>query len=190
MSTDSNQKLNGKKIAFLTSQVGVEKAELTSPWQAVIDAGGTPTLIAPETSPVQSMVGDVDKDDTFDPDLTVDAASAGDFDALVIPGGTVNADNVRGDDASVALVKAFIDAGKPVAAICHGPWALVEAGVLPGKTLTSFPSLQTDITNAGGSWVDETVFHCPANGWDLVTSRNPDDLDAFNATLTDVFAEA
>jgi len=189
MSTDSNQQLFGKKIAFLTSQVGVEKAELTSPWQAVIDAGGTPTLISPEASPVQSMVGDVDKDDTFDPDLTVADATAADFDALVVPGGTVNADNVRGDDASVALLKAFVDAGKPVAAICHGPWALVEAGVLPGKTLTSFPSLRTDITNAGGSWVDETVFHCPANGWDLVTSRNPDDLDAFNATLTDVFSK-
>ncbi|MET0928661.1 MAG: type 1 glutamine amidotransferase domain-containing protein [Aeromicrobium sp.] len=182
--------LADKKIAFLTSQVGVEKVELTSPWQAVIDAGGTPTLIAPDDTPVQSMVGDVDKDDTFDPDLTVDRASASDFDALVIPGGTVNADNVRGDEASVALVKAFVDAGKPVAAICHGPWALVEAGVLPGKTLTSFPTLRTDISNAGGSWVDQTVSHCPANGWDLVTSRNPDDLDAFNSTLIDVFAKA
>ncbi|MET0819727.1 MAG: type 1 glutamine amidotransferase domain-containing protein [Aeromicrobium sp.] len=182
--------LNGKKIAFLTSQVGVEKAELVSPWQAVIDAGGTPTLIAPEKEPVQSMVGDVDKDDTFDPDQTVADSSVADFDALVLPGGTVNADHVRADAASVALVKAFVDAAKPVAAICHGPWALVEAGVLPGKTLTSFPSLQTDITNAGGTWVDETVFHCPAGGWDLVTSRNPDDLDNFNATLTDVFAKA
>jgi protease I len=188
--TGSTDALNGKKIAFLTSQVGVEKAELVSPWQAVLDAGGTPTLIAPEASPVQSMVGDVDKDDTFEPDLQVADASAADFDALVIPGGTVNADNVRGDDDSVTLVKAFVDAGKPIAAICHGPWALVEAGVLPGKTLTSFPSLSTDITHAGGSWVDETVFHCPAGGWDLVTSRNPDDLDAFNATLTDVFAKA
>lgn len=182
--------LTGKKIAFLTSQIGVEKAELESPWQAVIDAGGTPTLVAPESDPVQSMVGDVDKDATFDPDLTVSAASADDFDALVIPGGTVNADHVRDDDASVALVKAFADAGKPIAAICHGPWALVEAGLLPGKTLTSYPSLSTDITNAGGTWVDETVFHCPANGFDLVTSRNPDDLDAFNTTLTDVFAKA
>ena len=188
--SSTDQPLSGKKIAFLTSQIGVEKAELESPWQAVIDAGGEPTLIAPELSPVQSMVGDVDKDATFDPDVTVADATATDFDALVVPGGTVNADKVRADDDSVAIVKAFADAGKPVAAICHGPWALVEAGVLPGKTLTSFPSLKTDITNAGGSWVDETVFHCPANGWDLVTSRNPDDLDAFNSTLTDVFAKA
>ncbi|AWB90782.1 type 1 glutamine amidotransferase domain-containing protein [Aeromicrobium chenweiae] len=182
--------LTGKKIAFLTSQVGVEKVELTSPWQAVLDAGGTPSLIAPAKEPVQSMVGDVDKDETFDPDLTVSEASADDFDALILPGGTVNADKVRADADSVALVKSFVDASKPIAAICHGPWALVEAGVLPGKTLTSFPSLRTDITNAGGTWVDETVFHCSASGWDLVTSRNPDDLDAFNSTLTDVFAKA
>ncbi|MCL3817184.1 DJ-1/PfpI family protein [Aeromicrobium wangtongii] len=182
--------LSGKKIAFLTAQVGVEKVELTTPWQAVLDAGGTPTLIAPEVSAVQSMVGDVDKDETFEADLAVADASAADFDALVLPGGTVNADKVRADAASVALVTTFAEAGKPIAAICHGPWALVEAGVLPGKTLTSFPSLRTDITNAGGSWVDETVFHCPAQGWDLVTSRNPDDLDAFCSTLTDVFAKA
>jgi protease I len=182
--------LTGKTIAFLTSNIGVEKAELESPWQAVKDAGGEPVLIAPEGSPVQSMVGDVDKDATFDPDTTVAEVSAADYAALVIPGGTVNADHVRADSASVELVKQFVAVGKPIAAICHGPWALVEAGVLPGKTLTSYPSLRTDITNAGGSWVDETVFHCTAEGWDLVTSRNPDDLDAFNATLTAVFSKA
>jgi len=182
--------LAGRKIAFLTSQVGVEKVELTEPWQAVLDAGGTPTLIAPDTSPVQSMVGDVDKDATFDPDLTVSAASAADFDALVIPGGTVNADNLRGDEASVALVTSFADAGKPIAAICHAPWVLVEAGLTVGKTLTSYPTLAKDIKNAGGTWVDETVFHCPANGWDLVTSRNPDDLENFTSTFTNVFAKA
>jgi protease I len=179
--------LQGKKVAFLTAQIGVEKVELTAPWQAVVDAGGAPTLIAPERSTVQSMVGDVDQDETFDADLAVADASASEFDALVLPGGTVNADKVRGDDASVALVRSFVDAGKPVAAICHGPWALVEAGVLPGKTLTSFPTLRTDITNAGGSWVDETVCHSPDGGWDLVTSRNPDDLDAFTSTIVDVF---
>jgi protease I len=188
--TSHSASLAGRKIAFLTSQVGVEKAELTEPWQAVLDAGGIPTLIAPDDSPVQTMVGDIDKDVTFDPDLTVSRASAADFDALVIPGGTVNADNVRGDAASVALVTSFVDAGKPIAAICHGPWALVEAGVLPGKTLTSFPTLHTDIVNAGGLWVDETVLHCPANGWDLVTSRNPDDLENFTSTFTSVFAKA
>jgi protease I len=181
--------LTGKKIAFLTAQVGVEKAELESPWQAVLDAGGEPTLVAPERSPVQSMVGDVDKDTTYDPDITVADASATQFDALVLPGGTVNADKVRADEASVALVRAFVEARKPIAAICHGPWALVEAGVLPGKTLTSFPSLRTDIINAGATWVDQTVFHSEDGDWDLVTSRNPDDLDAFNSTLMTVFAK-
>jgi protease I len=182
--------LDGKKIAFLTSQVGVEKVELESPWQAVIAAGGTPQLIAPDASAtVQSMVGDVDKDAEFQPDVSVADASVDDFDALVLPGGTVNGDKVRSDEASVALVKAFAGAGKPVAAICHGPWALVEAGILPGKTLTSYPSLSTDITNAGGSWVDEEVCHSDAGGWDLITSRNPGDLEAFNRTLTDVFAK-
>ncbi len=182
--------LSGKKIAFLTAQVGVEKAELERPWQAVVDAEGSPVHIAPETGEVQSMVGDTDKDATFEATVAVSDASADDYDALVLPGGTVNADKVRADDASVALVKAFVDAGKPVAAICHGPWALVEAGVLPGKTLTSFPSLATDIRNAGGSWEDAEVLHSAENGWDLVTSRNPDDIPAFNDRLVEVFGTA
>ncbi len=181
--------LQGKTIAVLTSQVGVEKSELETPLQAIRDAGGTAVHVAPELEPVQSMVSDTDKDATFDPDTRIADADVADFDALVLPGGTVNADHVRGDDASVALVRAFVDAGKPVAAICHGPWALVEAGVLPGKTLTSFPTLRTDITNAGGSWVDETVFHCPANDWDLITSRNPGDLDAFTQKIVDIVGE-
>lgn len=180
--------LTGKTIAFLTAQTGVEKPELTDPWAAVEDAGGTAEHIAPEAGSVQSMVGDVDKDDTFEATVAVADVDLDRYDALVLPGGTVNADQVRGDDASVAIVKAFVDAGKPVASICHGPWALVEAGVLPGKTLTSFPSLQTDIRNAGGTWEDHEVFHCPANGWDLITSRNPDDLPAFNAKLVEVVA--
>ena len=182
--------LNGKTIAVLTSQVGVEKAELAKPLEAITGAGGTAVHVAPKADePVQTMVGDTEKDATFDPDLALSDASADDYDALVIPGGTVNADHVRGDAASVAFVQAFIDAGKPVAAICHGPWALVEAGALDGKTLTSFPTLRTDITNAGGTWVDETVFHCPANEWDLITSRNPDDLDAFTAKIVEVVGD-
>ncbi|MGJ9413899.1 type 1 glutamine amidotransferase domain-containing protein [Aeromicrobium sp. CF4.19] len=178
--------LNGKTIAFLTSQTGVEKAELTDPWAAVEDAGGTPEHLAPEKGEVQSMVGDVDKDETFEATVAVGDADVSRYDALVLPGGTVNADTLRGDEQAVALVKAFVDAGKPVAAICHGPWALVEAGVLPGKTLTSYPSLKTDIRNAGGTWQDHEVFHCPANGWDLITSRTPHDLPAFNAKIIEV----
>lgn len=181
--------LQGKKIAVLTSQEGVEKAELESPIAAIREAGGTAVHVAPKLEPVQSMVGDTDKDATFEPDTTVSDVDVADFDALVIPGGTVNADHVRGDAASVALVTAFVEAKRPVAAICHGPWALVEAGVLPGKTLTSFPTLRTDVVNAGGTWVDETVFHCPGNGWDLITSRNPDDLEAFNAKIAEVVGD-
>lgn len=178
--------LDGKTIAVLTSQEGVERAELEQPLADIRAAGGTAVHLAPSLDAVQSMVGDTDKDDTFTPDQTIGDVSVDDFDALVIPGGTVNADHVRGDEASVALVKAFVDAGKPIASICHGPWALVEAGVLPDKTLTSFPTLRTDITNAGGTWVDEQVKHCTAAGWDLITSRNPDDLDAFTAKITEV----
>lgn len=184
----SESPLTGKTVAFLTAEIGVEKPELTEPWKAVVDAGGTPVHVAPEAGTVTSMVNDTDKDETFEATVAVADASAADYDALVLPGGTVNADKVRADDTSVALVKAFVDAGKPVAAICHAPWILVEAGVLPGKTLTSFPSLTTDVRNAGGTWEDAEVVHCPANGWDLVTSRNPDDLPAFDAKLVEVFA--
>nr|WP_309635232.1 type 1 glutamine amidotransferase domain-containing protein [Aeromicrobium sp. SORGH_AS_0981] len=180
--------MSGKTIAFLTAEIGVEKPELEEPWKAVVEAGGTPVHIAPEAGTVQSMVNDTDKDATFEATVAVADASASDYDALVLPGGTVNADKVRSDETSVALVKAFVDAGKPVAAICHAPWTLVEADVLPGKTLTSFPSLATDVKNAGGTWQDAEVFHCPANGWDLITSRNPDDIPAFNAKLVEVFA--
>lgn len=178
--------LDGKRIAFVTASVGVEKAELEQPWSDVTAAGATAVHLAPDAGDVQSMVGDVDKDKVFTATATIAAATADEYDALVLPGGTVNADKVRADDDAIALVKAFIDAGKPVAAICHGPWALVESGALPGKTLTSFPSLQTDIRNAGGTWVDEEVQHCTAEGWDLITSRNPDDLDAFGQKIIDV----
>lgn len=180
--------LSGKKIAFLTSNSGVEQVELTRPWQAVIDAGGQPVLLAPETGSVQAMNNDVEKADTFDVDLAVSAAQGADYAGLVIPGGTTNADHLRMDATAVKWVADFIAAGRPVAAICHGPWALVEADVLEGKTLTSYPSLRTDITNAGGSWVDQQVYVCPAQGWTLVTSRNPDDLDAFCAAVTGQFA--
>lgn len=170
-------------IAVLTSQRGVERAELEQPLESLRAAGATVVHVAPELEPVQTMIADTDKDATFDPDRRLADVSVEDFDLLVVPGGTVNADTMRGDAASVALVTQFAEAGKPIAAICHAPWVLVEAGVLPGKTLTSFPTLRTDITHAGGAWVDEEVFVCPANGWDLITSRNPDDLDAFSAAI-------
>jgi protease I len=180
--------LAGKQIAFLVANVGVEQIELTSPWRAVEDAGGQPVLIAPEKSEVQAMNGDVDKGDTFDPDAALGDASAADYAALVLPGGVANPDKLRTEPQAVAFVKAFADAGKPIASICHGPWSLVEAGVVAGKTLTSWPSLQTDIRNAGGTWTDEPVVVSDEGGYPLITSRNPDDLDAFNKALVSTFA--
>ena len=154
----------------------------------IVDGYHETILIAPEKSPVQTVNNDIDKSDTFDPDLTVADAAVDDFDALVLPGGVANPDKLRLDQDAVALVKAFVEAGKPIAAICHAPWTLVEAGVLGGKNLTSWPSLQTDIRNAGGSWHDEEFLTCRQNGWTLVTSRKPDDLPAFISATIDAFA--
>jgi protease I len=182
------KQLDGKRIAFLVANSGVEQAELTSPWDTVQGAGGQPTLIAPEAGTVQAFNNDVEAADRFTADVAVSDVSASDYDALVLPGGTTNPDKLRMIPEAVSLVKAFVEASKPIAAICHGPWTLVEAGVVADKTLTSWPSLQTDIRNAGGTWVDEEVFVCPANGWTLITSRNPGDLDAFTKALIDHFA--
>ena len=182
------QDLHGKKIAFLLANSGVEQVELTTPWDELKEAGADLVLVAPEAGSVQAFNNDVEKADTFDVDVALDDADADDFDALVLPGGTTNADSLRMESGAVDLVRAFVEAGKPVAAICHGPWTLIEAGVLPGKTLTSYPSLQTDIRNAGGSWVDEEVFTCPEGGWTLVTSRDPDDLPAFVQAAGNAFA--
>ncbi|GAB3570636.1 type 1 glutamine amidotransferase domain-containing protein [Spelaeicoccus albus] len=171
--------LNGKRIAFLMAPSGVEQVELTTPWQAVKDAGGTPELLSTEAGTVQAFTGDVNPADTFAVDTLVQSASVSDYDGLVLPGGTTNPDQLRLNADAVDFVKGFTTAGKPIAAICHGPWTLVEADVLRGKTLTSWASLQTDIRNAGGNWIDAEVKTCTANGWTLVTSRNPGDLDAF-----------
>lgn len=176
---------SNKRVAFLTANSGVEQVELTTPWAAVEQAGATPVLVAPEEGKVQAFHNDVEAADTFPVDKTVAEVTTNDFDLLVLPGGTTNPDTLRTLPEAVALVKAFVDAGKTVAAICHGPWSLVEADVLNGKTLTSWPSLQTDIRNARGTWVDQEVFVCPANGWTLITSRNPDDLEAFSAKVVE-----
>ncbi|MBF4574369.1 type 1 glutamine amidotransferase [Herbiconiux sp. VKM Ac-1786] len=181
--------LDGKRIALLVTNYGVEEAELAAPRQAVEDAGGDPVIVAVEDSPVQSLVGDKDPGRSFTPDALIGKVSADEFDALIIPGGTINADKLRLEEDGIDLVAAFIDAGKPVAAICHGPWALVETGQLAEKTLTSYPSLQTDIINAGADWVDEPVQVDDVGGWTLVTSRTPDDMEDFTRELVRVFAE-
>nr|BFF02396.1 type 1 glutamine amidotransferase domain-containing protein [Streptoalloteichus tenebrarius] len=165
---------------------GIEQVELTDPWQAVRDAGGTPQLLATVPDKVQAF-HHLDPGDEFEVDLPVSDADPGVYDGLVIPGGTANADALRQSEDAVRFVKAFVDARKPVAAICHGPWALVEADVVRGKRLTSYPSLATDVRNAGGEWVDEEVVVSDAHGWTLVTSRKPDDLDAFDREALKAF---
>jgi protease I len=177
-------KLDGKRIAFLVANEGVEQVELTEPWKAVEDAGATPELVSLESGKVQAF-NHLDKADTFDVDRTVSDASADDYDGLVLPGGVANPDFLRADEDAVAFTRAFVEQGKPVAAICHGPWTLVEADVVRGRTLTSWPSIQTDIRNAGGTWVDEEV-HVDQG---LVSSRKPDDIPAFNAKLIEEIAE-
>ena len=181
--------LSGKTVAFLVAPEGIEQVELTEPWKAVQEAGGTPQLVSTSEGEVQAF-SHLDKADTFPVDVVVGSADVASYAALVLPGGVANPDFLRTQPDAVAFAKAFADGGKPVAVICHGPWTLVEAGVLRGKTLTSWPSLQTDIRNAGGTWVDQEVFVCPAGSHTLISSRNPDDLPAFCRTLVEEFARA
>jgi protease I len=179
--------LAGKRIAFLVANEGIEQVELTRPWQAVVDAGGTPVLAAPEPGTAQAF-NHLDKGDTFEVDITIPDLVAEDYAGIVLPGGVANPDRLRTVPEAVTFVREFFAAGKPAAVICHGPWTLVEADLVRGRQLTSWPSLQTDIRNAGGEWVDEEVVECSAGPNVLITSRKPDDLDAFCAALTRVFA--
>jgi protease I len=181
--------LEGKSIAFLVANEGIEQVELTEPWKAVKEAGGAPRLVAPKAGQAQAF-NHLDKADTFPVDVGIDDADAADFDGLVLPGGVANPDQLRMTPEAVAFAKAFFDAGKPVAAICHAPWTLVEADVVRGRTVTSWPSLQTDLRNAGAEWVDEEVVVCTGGPNRLITSRKPDDLKAFCNELIDQFAAA
>ncbi len=176
-------KLNGKRVAILATD-GVEQVELTEPRKALEEAGARPTLISPKRDKIKAWQHGRWGDE-LKVDLPLEEARADDFDALLLPGGVMNPDRLRTDRKAVEFVRSFFNAGKPVAAICHGPWMLVEANVVRGRTVTSWPSLQTDLRNAGAEWVDREV----AVDQGLVTSRKPDDIPAFNAKMIEEFAE-
>ena len=176
---------NDTKVAFLMANSGVEQVELTEPWKAVVRAGWQPILVAPEAGTVQAFNHDVEPGDTFPVDVVITDADVADYAALVLPGGTTNPDKLRIDKSAVQFVAGFAAAGKPIAGICHGPWTLVEADLVGGRTVTSWPSLRTDIGNAGGNWVDAEVQVCTSGSFPLVTSRKPGDLEAFCAALVD-----
>jgi protease I len=178
------ENLNGKKIAIIATD-GVEQVELEKPREAVEQAGAATELLSLESGEIQAMNGDVEPADKFKVDKPIGDASASDYDGLILPGGTVNADRLRMDADVISFVQEFFKSGKPVGVICHGPWTLVEADLVEGRTLTSYPSLRTDIRNAGGNVVDEEVVVDQG----LVSSRNPDDLPAFCSKIVEEFAE-
>ena len=179
MTSTSDTTPSTRRVAFLVAPEGIEQVELTEPWKAVEEAGATPVLLSTATGTVQAY-HHLDKGDTFDVDATVSSAEVADYDALVLPGGVANPDALRTDEDAVAFVRQFVQSGRPVAAICHAPWTLVEADVVRGRTLTSWPSLRTDLRNAGASWEDREVVVDD----NLITSRKPDDLPAFTRELT------
>ena len=177
--------LQGRKVAILLAPVGTEQVEFTEPKKAVEDAGASVDVVGIQAGDAQTMNSDVNPGETFSVEKTFSEVSAEDYDALIVPGGTVGSDNLRGDPEAVNFIRSFFEQEKPVGVICHGPWTLVEADVVKGRTLTSYPTLQTDIRNAGGNWVDEEV----VTDAGLVTSRNPDDLPAFCSKLVEEIAE-
>jgi protease I len=180
----ASTRLQGQAVAFLTAQEGVEEVELTEPWKAVQEAGGTPKLIAPESGEVQAF-NHLDKSARYPVDETLEDADPDSYDGLVLPGGVANPDQLRTDKRALRFVQEIFSAGKPVGVICHGPWTLIEADLVRDRKLTSWPSLKTDIRNAGGEWVDEEV----VVDHGLVSSRKPDDLSAFCAKLVEEFEE-
>ena len=181
--------LEGREVAFLIAPEGAEESETLRPWEAVAQAGGHAVLISPKEGEAQ-LFDHLDRGRTLPVDRAVTAASAADYDALVLPGGVANPDMLRTDPEAVAFARAFFEAGKPVAAICHAPWLLVEADVVKDRALTSWPSLHTDVANAGGNWRDEEVVVCEDGPNTLITSRKPQDLPAFCDTFVRQFAQA
>ncbi|APX96210.1 type 1 glutamine amidotransferase domain-containing protein [Natronorubrum daqingense] len=183
MSNSTNHDLEGVDVAIFLAQEGTEEVEFTEPKQAVEDAGATVDVVGHETGEGQTVTNDLEESDAYEIETTFEDVSAEDYDGVIVPGGTVGADTLRTREAGVDLLRAHVEDGKPTAVICHGPWTLVEAGVVDGRTLTSYHSLQTDVRNAGGEWVDEEVVTDDG----LITSRNPDDLDAFCETILEQF---
>ena len=188
MAAGTGTEARGMRVAFVVANEGVEQVELDRPWEVVVRAGGQPELIAPEAGEVQCF-NHLDKGDRKTVDRTTADVRAEDYDMVMLPGGVANPDQLRMDPAAVAFVRAMFEAGKPAAVICHGPWTLVEADLVRGRSLTSWPSLQTDIRNAGGTWKDEEVVVCTSGPNTLVTSRKPDDLPAFNRELLSALAK-
>jgi deglycase len=180
-------RLDGLSVAFLIAAEGTERIELTEPWETVRREGGNPTLVSPKSGEA-ALFNHLDPAGTWPVDVTVDRARPEDYAALVLPGGVANPDQLRMDERAVAFVRAFVDGGKPIAVICHGPWTLVEADAVRGRKLTSWPSVRTDIRNAGGDWVDQEVMVCDRGPNVIVSSRKPDDLPAFCAALVEQFA--
>ncbi|MDX1882889.1 type 1 glutamine amidotransferase domain-containing protein [Mycolicibacterium sp. 120270] len=179
--------LAGKRIAFLVAPEGVEQVELTEPWKAVEEAGGTPELVSTEVGKIQAF-NHLTAADTFEADKAADQVAAAEYDGLVLPGGVANPDFLRTHAAAVHFTRSFFDSGRPVAAICHAPWTLIDADVVRGRMITSWPSLRTDLLNAGANWVDEEVVVCSRGPNTLVSSRKPDDLPAFCSTMVGTFA--
>jgi protease I len=179
--------LKGKRIAFLVAPEGVEQVELTEPWKAIEEAGGMPELVSTEVGKVQAF-NHLTQADTFEADKAADAVTASEYDGLVLPGGVANPDFLRTQASAVQFTRSFFDSGRPVAAICHAPWTMIDADVVRGRMLTSWPSLRTDLLNAGANWVDEEVVVCSRGPNTLVSSRKPDDLPAFCNTLVGTFA--
>ena len=181
--------LAGHRVLAIVSNYGVEQDELLVPVEHLREQGSEVDVAAVRGEPVQTLVSDKESGRQVQPDLTLEEVDPASYDLLHVSGGTINADNLRLNDTAVELLRSFASAGKPVAALCHGPWLLVEGAQVAGKTLTSYPSLETDIRNAGGSWVDESVARDDSGGWTLVTSRNPNDLEDYLTQVDMVLGE-
>lgn len=183
-----NTTTSRNKVLIINHDIGVERDELVVPRDRLREAGFQVTVASDSGEAIQTMVGDTEKDAVVEVDAKIGDANADDHALLVIPGGTVNADQLRGNDDALAVVRAFAKAGKPIASICHGPWILINAGIAKDKNLTSYHSVRLDLENAGANWEDDVVVTCNTGDWPLITSRDPDDLDAFCKTLIDTLS--